>query len=103
MNLDDTANPERLFRILVTLQDCGDRRTLSRLASVFGRRGLEVLDAELSPTSHGTRTFSASFIASPARATTLGRTFLGLAHVVGTELSDAGIVCESPDHLTINQ
>lgn len=103
MNLDETANPERLFRILVTLQDYGDRRTLSRLASVFGRRGLEVLDAELSRTSHGTRTFSASFIASPARANTLARTFLGLVHVAGTELSDTGIVCESPDHLTINQ
>lgn len=81
---------ERRIVIAVTLRESRDHAQLSRLASIFGRRGLDVLEAELSRISQGSRLFTATVMASPRRANTLLQSFLGLVDVVSAELLDHG-------------
>lgn len=78
-----------LFAITVALDPEGSRSDLLAFASVLHRRGVDVLEAELTRPSNGRRVFHATFKATPAHATTVLRTFENLVDVLDAVLFEA--------------
>lgn len=79
----------RLFVVTVALTATGARADLLTMASVLHRRGVDVVEAELSRPAHDRRVFSAMFAATSQQASTVGRTFEGLVDVVDVSLFEA--------------
>jgi hypothetical protein len=85
--MSDTREP--LFALTVALVPDGARADLLGLASVLHRRGVDVVEAELSRPAHGRRVFSATFRSSPRQADTVLRTMQGLIDVLDATLFQA--------------
>jgi hypothetical protein len=83
------------FRITVTLVAGGARADLMAMASVMSRRGVSVLDAELTWPSDGRRLFRATFRACPSRAETVLETFRNQIDALGAYLISTDSGCRS--------
>ncbi len=82
-------NGTRLFVVTVALVADGDRADLLAMASVLHRRGVEVVEADMSRPSHGRRVFSSTFRAERHHAETVLRTFESVVDVVDASLFEA--------------
>lgn len=82
-------NAAPLYVVTVAMFADGDRSDLLTMASVLHRRGVEVVEAEMSRPSHGRRVFSATFRAERQHAETVLKTFGNLVDVVDTSLFEA--------------
>jgi hypothetical protein len=81
--------PQRLFVIAVAMTVDGSRADLLQMASVLHRRGVEIVEADLSRSAHGRRVFSATFHAAERQAETVLRTMEGLVDVIDASLFNA--------------
>lgn len=82
-------NDLRLFVVTVALVSDGSRANLFAMASVLHRRGVEVVEADLTRPSHGRRVFSATFSAEPRRADTVLKSYENLVDVLDASLFEA--------------
>src|SRR3954471_14487719 len=77
------------FVVTVALSATGERAGLLAMASTLHRRGVVVVEADLSKPLHGRRVFSATFAAEPAMAVTVLHSFENLIDVVDASLYQA--------------
>ncbi|GAA3512978.1 hypothetical protein GCM10022234_04580 [Aeromicrobium panaciterrae] len=77
---------ESLFVVTVAMVPGGARANLLSMASVLHRRGVDVVEAELSRPGHDRRVFSATFRSTARQAETVLRTLEGLVDVVDATL-----------------
>lgn len=82
-------NGTRLFVVTLAVLADGDRADLLAMASVLHRRGVDVVEAEMSRPSHGRRVFSSTFRAERHHAETVLKTFENLIDVVDASLFEA--------------
>jgi len=83
---------QQLFAVAVKMTADGARADLMGMASVLHRRGIDVLEAELTRPTCGLRMFTALFFSSPQQASTVLRTLESLVDVLDAsllEVSDA--------------
>lgn len=78
----------REYAVSVALEG-GDHALLLSLVSMLHRRGVEVLEADLSRPTEGRRVFNASVSATASQARTLAASLRGVIHVVDVSLYDA--------------
>ena len=88
--------PEPLFVLTVALVPDGARADLLGLASVLHRRGVDVVEAELSRPAHGRRVFSTTFRSTTRRAETVLRSMEGLVDVLDATLFQAFDARDAP-------
>lgn len=77
---------ESLFVVTVALVPGGARADLLAMASALHRRGVEVIEAELSRPGRDRRVFSATFRSTDRQAETVLRSLEGLVDVVDATL-----------------
>ena len=75
-----------LFVVTVAMTVDGSRSDLLSMASVLHRRGVSVVEAELSRPAHERRVFSATFNATERQADTVSKSFANLIDVVDVAL-----------------
>ena len=78
----------RPYSVAVVLAD-GDGSALLSVVSALHRRGVEVLDAELTRSAAGRRSFTATFVATCRQARTVEGSLRNLVHVIRAEVSEA--------------
>jgi hypothetical protein len=79
----------RQHAVRVALPEQNSTSTLLSLVSVLHRRAIEVGQAELSPASHGRRTFTATFTATDRQAATVLASLDNLIGVLEVVLGEA--------------
>jgi transcription termination factor Rho len=84
-----TTSTESLFVLTVAMVPGGARADLLGLASVLHRRGVDVVEAELSRPAHERRVFSATFRSTTRQAETVLRSMQGLVDVLDATLFQA--------------
>lgn len=83
----------RRYAVTVALAAQDGTTGLLSLMSLLHRRGVDVGRPELSPESHGRRTFIATFTAHPGRAATIRASLANLVEVLDVLLHESA---ESP-------
>lgn len=86
-----------LFAVTVAVASEGARSDLLAMASVLHRRGVKVVEAELTKPAHGRRIFNATFDATPARAETVLKSFQNMVDVLDAALFAAVDARETRD------
>lgn len=93
----DVLTRPRLFAVSVAITADGARSDLLAMASVLHRRGVRVVEAELTKVAHGRRVFNATFNATSAQASTVLKSFQNVIDVVEAALFDALDTRDIPD------
>lgn len=78
-----------LFAVTVAVASEGSRSDLLAMASVLHRRGVKVVEAELTKPAHGRRIFNATFNATLAQAETVLKSFQNMIDVLDAALFEA--------------
>jgi hypothetical protein len=88
----------RPYSVMVVLIE-GDSSALLSVVSTLHRRGVDVLEAELTRPSAGRRAFTATFLATWKQAGTVEASLRNLVHVVHVELTQPAPVTHAAHRL----